>query len=300
MEGDRAEVARIVIGHANSIGIHTGNILNWTMLKKHRFHPSMTSSDELMDGLHSAVHCWMKNIVVDPLNIPEPQSVVNVSNTEHSAPIDLDQRERLKLSVKLFLCDWRPEFIRQAIDKILLSLGVKKIDSLIVSFPIVPTSSNILETNNNNVSPLAREINKIKPVWKALQSAVDNELVKQIGVCDFDQEALEALGEWAQIKPSINQINLTNCCAVPSDLIQYSRDSNIDLLTHNDPPEILSAHKFQSFIAESTDDIASNWTPSFIARYAVLVRLRGIVHSKGYIVSAERQRSSGGEDYGFF
>jgi len=47
MEGDRAEVARIVIGHANSIGIHTGNILNWTMLKKHRFHSSMTSADEV-------------------------------------------------------------------------------------------------------------------------------------------------------------------------------------------------------------------------------------------------------------
>ena len=47
MEGERAEVARIVISHANSIGIDTGNILNWTMLKKHRFHPSMTSTDEV-------------------------------------------------------------------------------------------------------------------------------------------------------------------------------------------------------------------------------------------------------------
>ena len=46
-ESDRAEVARILISNADSIGIHTGNILNWTMLKKHRFHPSMTSSDEV-------------------------------------------------------------------------------------------------------------------------------------------------------------------------------------------------------------------------------------------------------------
>ena len=47
IEGDRAEVARIVIGHSSTMEIHTGNILNWTMLKKHRFHPSMTSSDEV-------------------------------------------------------------------------------------------------------------------------------------------------------------------------------------------------------------------------------------------------------------
>ena len=47
VEGDHAEVARIVIGHSNTIRIHTGNIINWNMLKKHKFHPSMTSSDEV-------------------------------------------------------------------------------------------------------------------------------------------------------------------------------------------------------------------------------------------------------------
>ena len=37
----------------------------------------------------------------------------------------------------------------------------------------------------------------------------------------------------------------------------------------NDFAEILSDRKFQSFIAESTDDIVpSHWMPSYVARYA--------------------------------
>ena len=47
MEHDKAEVARIVIGNSNVVDIHTGNIINWNMLKKQRFHSLMTSSDEV-------------------------------------------------------------------------------------------------------------------------------------------------------------------------------------------------------------------------------------------------------------
>ena len=46
-EGDRTEVARIVIGHAEKLCIHTGNIINWKLLKKLKFHPFMTATDEV-------------------------------------------------------------------------------------------------------------------------------------------------------------------------------------------------------------------------------------------------------------
>ena len=50
-------------------------------------------------------------------NLQEPQNAVYITNNEFLAPIDLDQREKLKLSVKLFLCSWRPELIHQAVEK---------------------------------------------------------------------------------------------------------------------------------------------------------------------------------------
>ena len=43
--------------------------------------------------------------------------MVNITNNEYAAPIDSDQRDKLKLSVKLFLCDWQAELIREAVDK---------------------------------------------------------------------------------------------------------------------------------------------------------------------------------------
>jgi len=47
IEGDRAEVARVIVGHASTMQIHTNNIINWNLLKKHKFHPAMTSADEV-------------------------------------------------------------------------------------------------------------------------------------------------------------------------------------------------------------------------------------------------------------
>lgn len=48
MAVNKAEVAGILIGQSNVVDIHTGNIINWNMLKKQRFHQLMTSSDEVI------------------------------------------------------------------------------------------------------------------------------------------------------------------------------------------------------------------------------------------------------------
>ncbi|XP_078493820.1 glutamate--cysteine ligase regulatory subunit-like [Ciona intestinalis] len=299
MDTDRNEVARIMVGHASHVRLHTGNVINWNLLKKHKFRPAMTSSDELMDAMHTAMQTWIRSMNIESPNLPEPRNLLDVSNTELVAPIDSEQRDQMKLSVKLFLTRWNPELIRQAVDHVTRELGVQRIDSVIVSLPISPPTS-IMEPNNNSTSVI-HDLEKVKPIWKEMQSTVDSGHVTNIGVCDFDQESLKELNDWARIKPSTNQINLTNCCAVPCDLIQYSREKSIELLTHNDPAEILSGRKFQSFMSEATDDINStSWSPAYVARYSVLVRYRGIVHSKGYLLSAERSSQDGAEDYGFF
>jgi len=39
-----------------------------------------------------------------------------------------------------------------------------------------------------------------------------------------------------QVKPAINQVNLTTCCVIPQDLTEFAKEHDIQLLTHNDPP----------------------------------------------------------------
>ncbi|KAJ8870391.1 hypothetical protein PR048_029412 [Dryococelus australis] len=37
------------------------------------------------------------------------------------------------------------------------------------------------------------------------------------------------------VKPSIIQINLATCCVVPPALQEFTKDHNVQLLTHSDP-----------------------------------------------------------------
>ncbi len=36
-------------------------------------------------------------------------------------------------------------------------------------------------------------------------------------------------------KPTINQVNLTSCCKMPEDLVEFAKINNVQLTTHIDP-----------------------------------------------------------------
>jgi len=38
-----------------------------------------------------------------------------------------------------------------------------------------------------------------------------------------------------QVKPCINQVNLTTCCVIPQEMKDFAAENDIQLLTHNDP-----------------------------------------------------------------
>ncbi|XP_039269022.1 glutamate--cysteine ligase regulatory subunit-like [Styela clava] len=294
METDNKDMARMVVGHANNLRIHSGNIINWFSLKKG---VGKKSSEELIDSVESTINAWTNSIGLDIMSIEEPLGMVDITNRSLVKKFEKDDHDKLKFSVKIFLTQWKPELIRQAIDQVCQSLDVTSIDSVIVSFPMTPLTD--VTNNNNSTMP---EFNKVKPIWKELEHLVDTGKISHIGVTDFDKQGLEELHQWSRIKPSIDQIGMTNCCTVPADLIEFSKEFDIELLSHNDAPEILTARSFQNLLQDTIQDMNANeWTPSFVARYSVILRCRGIVEAKGYVVGAERKVSSNGvEDYGFF
>ena len=63
--------------------------------------------------------------------------------------------------------------------------------------------------------------------------------------------------------------------------------------------DILPKHTFQSLLLKSfTARDAENWEPAWVARYSALIKCRGIIKSKGFIMKAERdikKRKWGGE-----
>lgn len=303
LDGERnCDTARLMVGNASSMTVHTGNVIDWFLLKKNRCRHGLISPDELMDGLNCVMKSWVRDTTHNPLHIEGSVPNLEIANPQLVKEIDPSTRKELKISIKLFLNETKPRVIQSAIDKITKNLSIQRVDSVLVAFPsnpnnkIIPHDDDYMQSSNPAV-----DFDDVKAIWQELEVCVKNGLVDQIGVCDFDQDELQALYDWADIKPSVNQINLNSCCHVPNDLVQYSTDHGIELLTHNDPPVILPSGTFQSFVAERTEDASANeWIPSFVARYAVLVKYRGIVHSKGYIVSAVRQMPSQIEDFAFF
>jgi len=292
------QAARAVISHTNNITFHTGNIIDWFLMKKYK--NSSISPDELMDGLKCVIKSWTKNISKSALDIESSAASLELSNQKLVKEIDPTLRDEMKISIKLFLNEYKPKIVRDAINKITRSLDVERLDSVLLSFP-VPNNKKV-GTQERILTPNER-FEHIKEVWRVLEEIVIEGKVNQIGVCDFDMTEIEDLYEFAQIKPSVNQINLNQCCTVPNELLDFSSDKNIELLTHNDPTEILPSSSLQNLIAEKTQDLkAHEWNPSYIARYAVLVKQRGIVHSKGYIVSADRQKNiqTFNENFAFF
>lgn len=184
----------------------------------------------------------------------------------------------MKVSAKLFMVGSNSSSsTKNAVDMACSVLGVAQLDSVIIASP--PTEDGV------NLS-----LEHLQPYWEELQNLVQNKKIVAIGTSDLDKTQLEQLYQWAKVKPNSNQVNLASCCVMPPDLTAFAKQFDIQLLTHNDPKELLSEASFQEALRESIPDIpAHEWVPLWLLRYSVIVKSRGIIKSKGYILQAKRR-----------
>jgi len=174
-----------------------------------------------------------------------------------------DERGSQKITVKLFLSTINSDFIKDSLDAALAELGAKQADLLILSWPH------------------GIDFEKGKDLWKAMECLVDNKLAKSLGISDIDIQEFIELHQFAQVKPEVIQINLESCCVVPPELVTFTRENCIQLLTHNDPKNILPNETFKTLVSSLVN---VHWT----VRYQTLLCCRGIIKNKGYIINAER------------
>lgn len=78
-------------------------------------------------------------------------------------------------------------------------------------------------------------VDKIKNIWRILENFTREKKILQIGLSDVEEAAFRTVYEWADVKPSIIQINLATCCVVPPTLQAFCKDNEVQLLTHSDP-----------------------------------------------------------------
>lgn len=235
-----------------------------------------------------------------------------------------EERDQYDITVKLFYLPGIPasrrcEHTYQAIDLVLKELHVDSIDLLIASFPGVSFDADDededeeFEEGNSrsgskngsadscDAAEQADDFDSMVRTWNTLESLQQKGKIAQLGVAEFGTERLEKFLQHTKVRPSVDQINVRDCCVVPKNLILYAKQEKIQLLTHNDCTDILPrgttrellgpGDKGAGILAASSDategGLQGDVEPQWVVKYTAVVKDRGVIENKGYFALAE-------------
>ncbi|KAK6495478.1 hypothetical protein TWF481_003495 [Arthrobotrys musiformis] len=201
-----------------------------------------------------------------------------------------EERAEYDITVKLFYLPGVPvskrrDHTREALQHVLRELRVSSIDLLIISFPDISFDA---EDHSPDTEPSQREVDEWAETYRALETLQMEGQVKRIGLSEFGVARLAKLLPRTSIKPSVDQINVRDCCVVPKPLIQFAREQKIELLTHNDCTNILPSSALQSLLLETHVALGElkKVDPQWVVKYTAVVQDRGVVENKGYFAMA--------------
>lgn len=233
-----------------------------------------------------------------------------------------EPRESYDITVKLFYLPGIPasrrcRHTREAIDLVLKELNVESIDLLIVSFPGVSfdadddgeeeaSGDETSSANSDDSQGLDAQVKS----WTVLEDYHRRGIISQLGVSEFSSERLDKFLPEVTVRPTVDQINVKDCCVVPKSLILYAKEKKIELLTHNDCMDILpcgttrellgpgegGAHILasRSDAPDSEPGLKGNIEPQWVIKYTAVVKDRGVVENKGYYAVAQLGDSEDG------
>ncbi|KAJ6115642.1 hypothetical protein N7523_006059 [Penicillium sp. IBT 18751x] len=225
---------------------------------------------------------------------------------DFSQPGLAEERDQYDITVKLFYLPGIPvsrrcAHTREAIDLVLKELHVKSIDLLIVSFPgILFDADDDSEDEEASLTGEPDDFDSMVQTWRVLESLHEQGMIAQLGVAEFGSERLARFLPHTKVKPSVDQINLKDCCVVPKSLILYAKQEKIQLLTHNDCNDILPVGTTRELLGptehgsgilasapQADDGIKGDVEPQWVVKYTAVVKDRGVVENKGYFALAD-------------
>ncbi|XP_048505230.1 glutamate--cysteine ligase regulatory subunit isoform X2 [Athalia rosae] len=187
---------------------------------------------------------------------------LHIINGQHDVSVKDVERIGLKIAVKVFISCPKSESLKAALDQVFDVLQTNFIDSLVIAY-----------NNTSTDDALA----SLQSLWTIVEEYVKLGKLSSVGVSDVDTEVFIQLFQWANTKPNIVQINLATCCVVPPALQEFTKENEVQLLTHSDPSQILPQNVVDDIFGEG---VHVNW----LTRYQVHVKCRGVLSTKGYLV----------------
>ncbi|KAJ5626187.1 hypothetical protein N7510_002496 [Penicillium lagena] len=302
--------------------LSTSNIMKGGRPSVIRQPPTQKSNIELINSLHSNFLASQQPDTNGEANTngstngfhPPPSTAwtlqtddaLYIPAIDFSQPGLAEERDQYDITVKLFYLPGIPAsrrcaHTREAIDLVLKELHVKSIDLLIVSFPgILFDADDDSEEEESSSDKEADDFDSMVQTWRVLESLQEKGMIAQLGVAEFGSERLARFLPHTKVKPSVDQINLKDCCVVPKSLILYAKQEHIQLLTHNDCNDILPLGTTRELLGpvdkgagilasspDAKDGIQGDVEPQWVVKYTAVVKDRGVVENKGYFALAD-------------
>lgn len=234
---------------SHSLLVNTGNILS---LSEARQKASQNSTDELIETL--------KIILNDEQSRSDDTTVIIGKKDTSLQGVD---RKDLKITVKIFISSPNVDSLKEALDQAFEALCTETIESLVIAYKSAESPEDMLSS--------------LKKIWAVIEEYVRANKLFSVGLSDINTNTFIELFQWADIKPNIVQINLATCCVVPPALQEFTKENDIQLLTHSDPCQILPQEVLENIFG-------SNAYLQWLIRYQIHLKCRGILSSKGYLL----------------
>lgn len=237
----------------------TGNILEMEELIRKA---GQTTTEELRGSINTTLNSW--NGSKDDAQNGDVFSIRRCINNQPS-----QDKSCTKTTVKIFLSNNESMQVEDAIKTMTAGLELPRIDTVIVTPPDI----------SDDVT-----LKYMEPVWRALEDAVAGGTVGDIGLADVSTRLFMELYEWAKIKPTTVQVNLSSCCVVPQELNSFAQQHDVQVLTHSDPAEIVDEDivtTITSRLGLSGAECQIEW----IARHRTIQQCFGLVRDKGYTLA---------------
>lgn len=218
-----------------------------------------------------------------------------------------------EITVKVFflptsaLAD-RAAYARDALALVMRELHVRTVSLLIVSFPGMSFEGDCeWEADKNNAAQGDEAAERT--TWaEAIEPLYHQGLVQRLGLAEFGSDKLKRFldpahndgGVGVRVKPSVDQINIKNCCNVPPPLVQLAKETGIELFVHSDCTDVLPTGTLRELLgqgirgagvladpAEGVEEgLRGDLTPQWVVKYTAVVRDRGVIENKGYFAGA--------------
>jgi glutamate--cysteine ligase regulatory subunit len=211
-----------------------------------------------------------------------------------------DERGQYEITVKLFLLTEatvaeRERQAKEALDLVCRELGVQSIDLLIVAFPGLSFEGNC-EWDADKINAQQGNLEDEVASWAIFEALHRQGIVQNLGVSEFGSEKLAAFLERTTVRPTVDQINLQDCCKVPPPLKKVAAENGVELNVHTDSVDVLPRPVLGEILSDNgvlADGVAGgrgltgDLTPQWVVRYLAFVRDRAVIENKGYFAAAE-------------